>query len=761
MKKVSIKYNPYLLTTEITVDGKHPKKNSSLNVGNKRLQEWIEQIPDILLKEYGDQNITIEFTGTQADFEDVEMAFDAVKDKVKAECRLNKKADNADVEAEITKIFKDIQAGPVKELKDKKIIHAFEKAKNALFEVNVVATMSSGKSTLINALLGRKLMPAANEATTATIVKIVDTDQDDFSAVAFGLDGQKLHSFDKVTLKDMKMLNSDPKVTMVELRGNIPFVKSTGMRLVLVDTPGPNNSRNKHHEEMTYQMIANSDKSLVLYVMNGAQLGINDEKIFLDYVCDQMKEGGKKSRDRFLFVVNRMDDFKPSEDDEGMTCIQNALNNAVEGLKERGIYDPNVFPAASLPTLQYRTDDPEADELWAFERKSKKYSVMCYEQYYNFNHLPQSVHHKIDKLLSIKPESSNVEIHSGIVSIEQAISMYVNKYARATKVRDLVDAFNSTLDELAAVAKLEEDIRKDKNKKAQLDKQIVKIRTNIESAKMAQKVNLDKVDMADAEEKIRNYIKSTYAIIDKILMQYSSSQKIKKNEALAKARDLQQQAESLPIQIKIEIQKILDTAYKNKVSKTIEEYKKYLSELNINIDSKGLTFNPAQLVSSKLADLGSIINSATETKMIDKSYYVTKQKRVFVESTRKWYKPWTWFNEGDHYETRTYQEKVAKYEREDYVLMQKVADDYLTPIQNSLVNIEKSALSHLNGEMERLNNYLSDNLKEINTILDNKLKELSRTETEEMLKASEIAEKEANLKWMNGIQKRVNNIINF
>ena len=127
MKKVSIKYNPYLLTTEITVDGKQPKKNSSLNVGNKRLQEWVEQLPSILLKEYGDQSVKVEFTGTQADFEDVEMSFDAVKNKMKAECHLNKKADNADVEVEITKIFNDIQAGPVKELKDKKIVSALRK----------------------------------------------------------------------------------------------------------------------------------------------------------------------------------------------------------------------------------------------------------------------------------------------------------------------------------------------------------------------------------------------------------------------------------------------------------------------------------------------------------------------------------------------------------------------------------------------------------------------------------------------------------
>ena len=67
----------------------------------------------------------------------------------------------------------------------------------------------------------------------------------------------------------MKALNSDPNVSIVELQGNIPFVRNSGMRLVLMDTPGPNNSRDKRHEQMTYEMLENSDKSLVLYVMNG------------------------------------------------------------------------------------------------------------------------------------------------------------------------------------------------------------------------------------------------------------------------------------------------------------------------------------------------------------------------------------------------------------------------------------------------------------------------------------------------------------
>ena len=45
-------------------------------------------------------------------------------------------------------------------------------------EVFVMATMSSGKSTLINALLSKKLLPSSNEACTTTITKVINTNQD-------------------------------------------------------------------------------------------------------------------------------------------------------------------------------------------------------------------------------------------------------------------------------------------------------------------------------------------------------------------------------------------------------------------------------------------------------------------------------------------------------------------------------------------------------------------------------------------------------
>ena len=57
MKKVFIKYNPYKLETEVTVDGKKLAQNSKLGekiVPGTRLQEWVEELPRILIDEYND-----------------------------------------------------------------------------------------------------------------------------------------------------------------------------------------------------------------------------------------------------------------------------------------------------------------------------------------------------------------------------------------------------------------------------------------------------------------------------------------------------------------------------------------------------------------------------------------------------------------------------------------------------------------------------------------------------------------------------------
>lgn len=755
MKNVKIKYNPYMVETEISVDGQKPKANSALNVGKKRLQEWIEKLPQIILDEYRDSNVTIDFTGTMSDYEDVESSFNAYKDKISATCNFHKTADITDVEKTIDKIFDEIKNGPVAELKDKKILRAFEKAKDSKFEINVVATMSSGKSTLINALLGQQLMPAANQATTATIVKIIDTDQNNFSAVAFDKSGQVVKRLDNVTLEDMQALNADTKVSTVEIKGKIPCVSSVGMKLVLVDTPGPNNSRDKRHEEMTYKMIADSDNSLVLYVMNGEQLGINDEKIFLDYVCQSMKEGGKKGRERFIFAVNKMDRYSPDPQDDGPKCITKALNDVKSGLEDREIYNPNIFPVCSLPALQKRAEmkGPRARALNDFKVMCEYYDVMHFEKYYEYNNLPQTVRNRLDYWMSkASSDDDKLEVHTGIVSIEQAIALYINKYARTTKVYDLVHSFNEKLNELAAVAHLEDAIRKDKDAKAKIEEQIARIKANIQSAQNAQKRSkaIDNIDLTSTIEKqVATYMTEIKNKLSRMMS--GRSNKVEKIKAKQQCEELEKECKAISVQIKVQIDIILETAYKDTITKIVEDYKRYLAELNIGVDTNALSFNPANLVSGSLSDLSSIIDDNTET--VDESYYDDKYK--WVPSKKKWYNPFSWFNEGAHWEGKTIEKYV------DYVDMNEVASDYIVPFQKSLDDTKKDAVNHVKSETQRLKEHLKSELAKIDKVLNRKLDALSKTEADNKAKAEEIAVKEKNLKWLESIQNQVNHIINF
>jgi hypothetical protein len=183
----------------------------------------------------------------------------------------------------------------------------------------------------------------------------------------------------------------------------------------------------------------------------------------------------------------------------------------------------------------------------------------------------------------------------------------------------------------------------------------------------------------------------------------------------------------------------------------VEDYKRYLAELNIGVDTNALSFNPANLISGSLSDLSSIIDDNTET--VDESYYDDKYK--WVPSKRKWYNPFSWFNEGAHWEGKTIEKYV------DYVDMKEVAFGYIVPFKDDLDKIKKDAINHVISETQRLKDDLNGELAKIDKVLNQKLDALSKTEADNKAKTEEIAKKEKNLKWLESIQNQVNNIINF
>lgn len=147
-------------------------------------------------------------------------------------------------------------------------------------EILILATMSAGKSTLINALLGEYLLPVANQATTAKIFRIEDYNSNAFEV--HNSSGVSKEKWVEVTPSKLKELNDSSHLEEINLRGNISGIKSKGVRLVIYDTPGPNNSQNNKHAKVTNQFIKDGKYGLVLYVLNATQIGVNDDSYLLN-----------------------------------------------------------------------------------------------------------------------------------------------------------------------------------------------------------------------------------------------------------------------------------------------------------------------------------------------------------------------------------------------------------------------------------------------------------------------------------------------
>lgn len=761
MKKLSIKYNPYLLSTKIEVDGKLPMSNSKLNFGKLRIQEWAGKLPQILVDEYNDKNFSIEFTGTQTDYDDLKLALEAQKDYIAITSFTHHRTpDVSEVEDNVDEIFKEIMAGPVEQLRDSSIIKAFRKAKNLEFEINVVATMSSGKSTLINAILGKKLMPVANMATTATIVRIIDTEQENFLGIAYDSDGKEILREDNITYKIMKGWNDNTSISAIDIYGRIPCVSSVGMKLILVDTPGPNNSRDENHKKLTYQMLSDSDKSLVLFVMNGEQLNIDDEKDFMDYVCECMKTGGKQSRERYIFAVNKIDRYNPEEE-----SISEPLEQAKSVLENRGIFEPNIFPVSAQVALECRTNPKIKMALPNYSQLLQISEEMRFDEYYSFNNLPHVVKLKIEQYLNdTESREEEIEIHSGIVSIEEAIGLYINKYARALKVKDLVDSFNNRLKELAAIATIQDNIRGNEEKKETLLDKIDALKELIESGRSAKVLSrlIDKKDLSkDVEKEVSLYISSTQTKINEIIYGYNNESQILKSKAIKQISVIEKESLEILSQLDARIEGILNKSFEVLYNDVIEEYKSYLDKIDIELGNNIFDLHPLDFVAENIANIDSLVTNSTERK--DEGNYETKTKREsYLEKKTNWFwTPWNW--RSKRYETK-YRDKqveewVSKYV--DYVDMSKVVSQYFQPLQAELIRAKEEAIEHSQKETKRIKEVLKDLLLEINAILEYKLNELQNSINDVNQTEEEIKRQKQNLKWMEDIIERVNQLINY
>ena len=750
MSNVVIKYNPYKVISTITMNGETPKANSRLKQFlNQRFQMWVDQIPALLEQECNDNEFALTFYGTELDYQDLLAAFkEAEKKGIRFTAKKMPAKEFGDKEKDIRELFGRVQELPFEELQSPAVANAFELAFNELLEVNVVATMSAGKSTLINAMLGRKLMPSKQGACTATITKIQDDDDQTFKATVYDENRTEIEHYSVLDYKTMMSLNKNPEVSEIQAFGNIPFVKSEEVSLVLVDTPGPDNARDKRHGLVTAKALDQSSKMLVLFVMNGGKLHDEAQDAFLRKIAKSMSVGGKQSRERFMFVINKMDAYDEEDDD----IANETLPDTIKYLEDMGIENPNIFPAAAEPALLIRRylnshDENERNDLLKkiqpIAEKMLGQKQLHLEQYAKLSRSCQAmIDEELETALRDNDILGQTLVHTGIRGIEETIRMYVTKYCRPAKITNVVNTFKHGLDDAEAFEKTKKEIASRQDEQEQLERLISALTEKLTS-KAENEAFKKRIAKLEITSKLTKSVDALISDAEESLTDFFSKceKEMEEDDAMAYIKSFEKLATQKQDEFQVAVDRLLSEDIQQKGQQLLDEYIKKLAAISEECSLDGLHIDLTSFVRGKLATLNAdvvldnSVDSRIERHTEERSRTVTKRRR----GLNRLFHPSSWFN--PEYEVTEYYD-VEVEEEIKFISREKLRNQLISPIRKTLYSERSRILDFAKEETENIKDYFYSQFDEVDALLSKKANELG--EATRSKKASENALAEAN-----------------
>ena len=625
---IDLKYNPYRRTTKILIDGKEIEENSELNsIKEGSLQNWVKKFEGILKKEYGYKNLDIKFTGREIDFQDLKnnmdenqnIKFEFIK-ILSTEERLKK----------LESVFKKIQEGPYEELKTPEVLGNFKKVFEQEFEIAVVATMSSGKSTLLNSFLGKNLIPSKNQACTAKITRIEDDKSINFfSAEIYDQEDKLIKKYEKIDAEDLKTFNDGENIGLIKLKGNVRNISSNQSRLILIDTPGPNNSMDIKHKELTYNLLKKDYKPLVLYILSYTQLGVDDDRDLLKNISEEMNKGDLQSTERFIFVLNKFDARFEDDNDDDINKVLGKVKEYLEGLN---IKNPIIIPTAARTALFMRLNEDSLNNKSIKQRNTYKENIV--DEYrdneFNINNLinisntiKKSINFKIEKYSEENDDEKLAELLTGVPALENYIEDYLEKYSIPEKIVKSLESFKIFLDKEKFLDKINEMLTKNenllKNMKDNIDtlnhrtKEIFpQIKTQMEKkvAEITKKLKQLTIKQEGKVEKINGDILKEIEKTDR------TTDKSKASKDLDNfIRRLQQEY----IKIKGDIEKEIRDTIKNEFDDLMKTYIGKFEKMDVNLNNKEFEDLLKKILSMTLEE-NIVIERTKLDDMLNKSY---------------------------------------------------------------------------------------------------------------------------------------------
>ena len=352
------------------------------------------------------------------------------------------------------------------------------------FSIVVVGEFSAGKSTLLNALMGQKILPSFSGETTATVNFLRHKDKADHGVRGkiYYKDGQTKELQDvslDIINKYVSTKGDDVAKTIehLDLYLDSKFLEDG---VTLVDSPGLNGIA-EGHKEITEQQILKSNASI--FVFNSDHPGSKTDFEFLYELQKKVKT--------IIFVLNKIDTIKEEEGNTVEVVVDSLKKNYKKQFPEAETI-PEIWPVAAFPALMARSGEGEGQEydsrLQPFEERLLKF-LTCGEKAH------QQLVSPIERVLSVVKESKDI--------YEEDIEALNNK-------QDSVELENK-IDELQEVIKGLVD--EEKENKRDISRKVKAAFKNlneglIEEIEKEQEKKLRKIDRYDELEEIVRYLKS-------------------------------------------------------------------------------------------------------------------------------------------------------------------------------------------------------------------------------------------------------------
>lgn len=293
-------------------------------------------------------------------------------------------------------------------------LHAFKELEPSN-KVLIMGTMSAGKSTFLNSLLGHDFFPSKNEACTAKIFEYSITDKEQFSV--WNNVKKNVEIFDQLTSETIADWNEAEQIQTFYIKGPARTPMSTTKKLTFIDTPGPNNSMDAKHRTLMEQAL-DSDYEKIFYLLNSTQLGTDDDLALLQNIQDILKKASSK---QIYFIVNKVDEFDNNERES----LKQLRENVLTYLQAKGFEQPNVLFVSAL-TAKLVQNALNGETMTRKERGQLRFlEELMLEEEYDLSKLAYYSERNLQNVIQFSEEMTDNQkellLHSGIVEVMKCL----------------------------------------------------------------------------------------------------------------------------------------------------------------------------------------------------------------------------------------------------------------------------------------------------------------------------------------------------